>query len=37
PTEEEIASIPKYATNYIKYSRAYQQKDTYDDNPFYSK
>ncbi|MAL18565.1 MAG: gamma carbonic anhydrase family protein [Balneola sp.] len=36
-TEEEIASIPKYATNYIKYSRAYQQKDTYDDNPFYSK
>jgi len=36
-TEEEIASIPKYASNYIKYSRAYQQKDTYDDNPFYSK
>jgi carbonic anhydrase/acetyltransferase-like protein (isoleucine patch superfamily) len=36
-TKEEIASIPKYASNYIKYSRAYQQKDAYDKNPFYSK
>lgn len=36
-TEEEVASIPKYAENYIKYSRAYQQKDQYDENPFYSK
>lgn len=36
-TDEEIASIPKYAANYVKYSRAYQQKDTYDKNPFYSK
>ena len=36
-TEEELASIPKYATNYIKYSRAYQQKDQYDKNPFYTK
>lgn len=36
-TEEEIASIPKYASNYVKYSRAYQQKDQYDENPFYSK
>lgn len=36
-TEEELASIPKYASNYIKYSRAYQQKDQYDENPFYSK
>lgn len=36
-TVEELASIPKYATNYIKYSRAYQQKDQYDENPFYSK
>ncbi|MBD3617008.1 MAG: gamma carbonic anhydrase family protein [Gracilimonas sp.] len=36
-TEEELASIPKYATNYIKYSRAYQQKDQYDENPFYNK
>ncbi|MDR9415564.1 MAG: gamma carbonic anhydrase family protein [Gracilimonas sp.] len=36
-TEDEIASIPKYASNYVKYSRAYQQKDQYDENPFYSK
>lgn len=36
-TDEELASIPKYATNYVKYSRAYQQKDQYDENPFYSK
>lgn len=34
-TDEEIVSIPQYAENYIKYSRAYQQKDTYDSNPFY--
>lgn len=36
-TGEELASIPKYATNYVKYSRAYQQKDQYDENPFYNK
>ncbi len=36
-TEEELASIPKYAANYVKYSRAYQQKDQYDENPFYTK
>jgi len=36
-TEEELASIPKYASNYVKYSRAYQQKEQYDENPFYSK
>ena len=36
-TDEEIASIPQYADNYVKYSRAYQQKDTYDENPFYTK
>lgn len=34
-TDEEVASIPKYAANYVKYSRAYQQKDTYGTNPFY--
>lgn len=34
-SEEEIASIPQYAKRYIKYSRAYQQKDTYEVNPFY--
>lgn len=35
-TEKEIASIPQYAANYVKYSRTYQQKDTYEQNPFYS-
>jgi len=34
-TDEERKSIPQYAENYVKYSRAYQQKDTYDTNPFY--
>lgn len=34
-SEEEIASITKYSDNYVKYSRAYRQKDTYDSNPFY--
>lgn len=36
-TDEELASIPKYASNYVKYSRAYQQKDQYEENPFYTK
>ena len=35
-SDEEIASIPKYANNYIIYSRAYQGKDSYKTNPFYS-
>ena len=34
-TDEEIASIPKYAENYVKYQRAYRQVDAYDENPFY--
>ncbi|HCD51965.1 MAG TPA: gamma carbonic anhydrase family protein [Balneolaceae bacterium] len=34
-TEDEIASIPKYSQNYVKYSRAYTGKDQYDENPFY--
>lgn len=34
-TEEEIQSIPKYSENYVKYSRAYRQVDTYEENPFY--
>ncbi len=34
-TDDEIKSIPKYAANYVKYIRAYQQKDKYDENPFY--
>jgi gamma-carbonic anhydrase len=36
-TPEEIASIRQYSDNYVKYSRAYMQKDTYTTNPFYSK
>ncbi|MDZ7716688.1 MAG: gamma carbonic anhydrase family protein [Balneolaceae bacterium] len=35
-TDDEIASIPEYAKRYVKYSRAYQQKDTYESNPFYT-
>lgn len=35
-TDEEVASIPQYAANYVKYARTYQQKDTYEQNPFYS-
>ena len=34
-TDEEIASIVQYSANYVKYSRAYMQKDTYEVNPFY--
>ena len=34
-TDEEIASIKEHADAYIKYGRAYMQKDTYDTNPFY--
>lgn len=36
-TEEEIQSIRQYSANYVKYMRAYQQKDTYEENPFYTK
>lgn len=35
-TDEEIASITKHADNYVKYSRAYMRKDTYEENPFYT-
>lgn len=35
-TDEEISSIKKHADNYVKYARAYMQKDTYDENPFYT-
>ncbi|MEX0778952.1 MAG: gamma carbonic anhydrase family protein [Balneolales bacterium] len=34
-TGEELTSLSEYSDNYIKYSRAYQQKDVYDKNPFY--
>jgi carbonic anhydrase/acetyltransferase-like protein (isoleucine patch superfamily) len=36
-TSEEIASIRQYSDNYVKYSRAYMQKDSYTTNPFYTK
>lgn len=32
---EELESIKGHADNYVKYARAYQQKDTYEENPFY--
>ncbi|GAB5410397.1 MAG: gamma carbonic anhydrase family protein [Balneolaceae bacterium] len=35
-SDEEITSIKKYSQNYVKYSRAYQGKDVYKENPFYS-
>ncbi len=35
-TEEEIASIVQYSDNYVRYSRAYQRKDMYETNPFYT-
>ncbi len=36
-TDEELASIPKFAENYVKYQRAYRQVDKYDENPFYKR
>lgn len=36
-SEEEIKSIQEHADNYVKYARAYMQKDTYEANPFYNK
>jgi len=34
-TDAERNSIPNYASNYVKYSRAYTGKDSYAANPFY--
>lgn len=34
-SDEERKSILEYADNYVTYSRAYKQVDTYDSNPFY--
>jgi gamma-carbonic anhydrase len=34
-TDEEIASLVTASDNYVTYLRAYQQKDTYETNPFY--
>jgi len=36
-TSEEIASIKEHADNYVIYARAYMQKDTYEENPFYNR
>jgi carbonic anhydrase/acetyltransferase-like protein (isoleucine patch superfamily) len=36
-TDQEIESILQYSDNYVKYSRAYMQLDTYEENPFYTK
>lgn len=35
-TDEERKSLKTYSSNYVKYARAYQQKDTYSENPFYT-
>lgn len=35
-SDEELESINEHASNYVKYARAYRQKDTYDRNPFYT-
>ncbi len=35
-SDEERASIKEHADNYVTYARAYQQKDTYEENPFYT-
>ncbi|MEX0686387.1 MAG: gamma carbonic anhydrase family protein [Balneolales bacterium] len=34
-TDEELASFAQYSDNYVRYCRAYQQKDVYENNPFY--
>jgi carbonic anhydrase/acetyltransferase-like protein (isoleucine patch superfamily) len=34
-TDSEIKSIKEHADGYVTYARAYQQKDTYENNPFY--
>src|SRR5699024_7679877 len=35
-SDEEVANIKEHADNYVKYARAYMQKDTYEANPFYN-
>lgn len=34
-TNEELISIQDHSDRYVTYARAYQQKDSYDSNPFY--
>src|SRR5699024_5499033 len=36
-SDEEVDTIKEHADNYVKYARAYMQKDTYETNPFYNK
>lgn len=36
-TDAEIASLKEQSAHYVKYARAYMQKDTYETNPFYTK
>lgn len=36
-TDSERTSLTRHAENYVTYMRAYQQKDKYDSNPFYSR
>lgn len=36
-SDEEIQSIVSFSDHYVKYSRAYQQKDVYETNPFYTR
>ncbi len=36
-TDEELESLVTSSDNYVKYLRTYQQKDTYDSNPFYKR
>ncbi|MGM0506613.1 MAG: gamma carbonic anhydrase family protein [Bacteroidota bacterium] len=34
-TDEELVSIRSHSDRYVTYARAYQQKDSFDSNPFY--
>ncbi|MDG5767043.1 gamma carbonic anhydrase family protein [Balneolales bacterium ANBcel1] len=36
-TDEERSSLVTYSDHYVTYMRAYQQKDTYEKNPFYDR
>lgn len=36
-TDSERSSLIRHADNYVTYMRAYQQKDQYESNPFYSR
>jgi|SRR5699024_276411 len=36
-SDSELESIKEHSANYVKYARAYMQRDAYETNPFYSK